>query len=104
MSKGTIVNALKFEARLAEEAPRLILLPRAGGRLEGGVGSEVFRVLFEDDAGFLDGVGSDVFLVRLTGGAEVGVTKGEVLGETSAALEEVLLVDLGVSEAKTVSS
>ena len=65
MSKGTMVNARKVEARLAEEAPRLILLPRAGGRLEEGVGSEVFRVLFEDDAGFLDGVGSEVFLVRL---------------------------------------
>ena len=99
-----MVNARKVEARLAEEAPRLILLPRAGGRLEEGVGSEVLRVLFEDDAGFLDGVGSDVFLVRLTEGAEVGVTKGDDLAETLAELEEVLLVDLGVSEAKTVSS
>ena len=104
MSKGTMVNARKFEARLAEEAPRLILLPRAGGRLEGGVGSEVFRVLFEDDVGFLDGVGSDVFLVRLARGAEVGVAKGVDLEDTSAALEEVLLVDLGVSDAKTESS
>jgi hypothetical protein len=104
MLKGTMTNALNLEARLAEEAPRLIPLPRAGGRLEEGVGSEVFRFLFEDDAGFLDGVGSDVFLVRLTEGAEVGVTKGDVLGETSAALEEVLLVDLGVSDAKTESS
>ena len=104
MSKGTMVNARKVEARLAEEEPRLILLPRAGGRLEEGVGSEVFRVLFEDDAGCLDGVGSDVFLARLTEGAAVGVTKGDDLEDTSAALEEVLLVDLGVSEAKTESS
>ena len=104
MSKGTMVNARKVEARLAEEAPRLIPLPRAGGRLEEGVGSEVFRVLFEDDTGFLDSVGSDVFLVRLTEGAEVGVTKGDDLAESSAVLEEVLLVDLGVSDAKTESS
>ena len=104
ISKGTMVNARNVEAKLAEEAPRLIPLPRAGGRLEGGVGSEVFRVLFKDDTGFLDGVGSDVFLVRLTEGAEVGVTKGDDLAESSAVLEEVLLVDLGVSDAKTESS
>ena len=60
-----MVNARKVEARFAEEEPRLILLPRAGGRLEEGVGSEVFRFLFEDEVGFEDGVGSDVFLVRL---------------------------------------
>lgn len=89
---------------MVEEEPRLIPLPRVGGRLEEGVGSEVFRVLFEDDAGFLDGVGSDVFLVRLTEGAEVGVTKGDDRAETFAELEEVLLVDLGVSDSKTESS
>ena len=63
--KGTKVNALNLEARLAEEELRLILLPRAAGRLEEDVGSEVFRFLFEDEVGFEDGVGSDVFLARL---------------------------------------
>ena len=104
IGNGTKVNALNLEARLVEEEPRLIPLPRVGGRLEEGVGSEVFRVLFEDDACCLDGVGSDVFLARLTEGAAVGVTKGDDLEDTSAALEEVLLVDLGVSDANTESS
>ena len=104
IGKGTKVNALNLEARLAEEELRLMPLPRAGVRLEEGVGSEVFRFLFEDEVGFADGVGSDVFRVRLTPGAEVGVAKGVDLEDTPAALEELLLVDLGVPEAKTESS
>ena len=104
IGKGTKVNALNLEARLAEEELRLIPLPRAGVRLEEGVGSEVFRFLFEDEMGFADGVGSDVFRVRLTPGAEVGVAKGVDLEDTPEALEELLLVDLGVPEAKTESS